>query len=62
MMSLEEKKEFLRRLGYNPRLLDPEPHQRKKRSLSQNEENEKKKIDPKEFASVYNIFYPEAKL
>lgn len=58
-MTPEEKKEFLKKMGYNPRLLDPEPHMAKRKTkenvlgpdgLSTNY------VDKKELLSVYRIF------
>lgn len=63
-MTPEEKKAFLKKMGYNPRLLDPEPHLTKRKTrenvlgpdgLARNY------IDKNELLSVYRIFNKDQK-
>jgi hypothetical protein len=62
MMTDEEKKQFMKRMGYNPRLLDPEPHVTKRKTR----ENilgpdglPKGHVDKQELLSVYRIFHKD---
>jgi len=62
MMTEEEKKKFLRNMGYNPRMLDPEPHVTKRKareSVIGPDGLPKGHVDKQDLLSVYRIFHKD---
>jgi len=53
MMTEEEKRKFLKQMGFNPRLLDPDTDTKKKKK--------KGTFDRQEIMDVYQIFYKKDK-
>jgi len=61
MMTDEEKRTFLRKMGYNPRMLDPDPHitKRKLKEGTDLDDIPRNHVDKQELLSVYRIFHKD---
>ena len=62
MMTEEEKRKFLKSMGYNPRMLDPEPHVTKRKArenIMGPDGLPKGHVGKQELLSVYRIFHKD---
>jgi hypothetical protein len=64
-MTDEEKRKFLIQMGYNPRMLDPEPHVTQKKLKERvlgPDGMPKNHVDKQELLNVYRIFHKDEEM